>query len=181
MARLRWGAPVVLAGVVLLVWWIRHGSVVGHWLQVHLGVINEAGPYYAFWSGFGSDLAEFGILGALATAVYHTVKRYNCNYPGCPRIGVHPAAGGQLHLCYRHHPDLAGTKLTQAMILDMHNEHEQAKALLHRQVQDIHQRMSAGPVVPVPPDPPAPAVPAAASSTASTARAATGSGPDSSP
>jgi hypothetical protein len=36
--------------------WVAHARLVGYWLQVHTGTINEAGPYYGFWSGFGSDL-----------------------------------------------------------------------------------------------------------------------------
>ena len=93
------------AGVVL---WVIHARLVGHWLEVHTGTVNEPGPYYGFWSGFGSDLTEFGIIGAIATAVYQLVRKYNCHEPGCWRVGNHPAAGGQFSLCYRHHPDYQG-------------------------------------------------------------------------
>ena len=99
---------LICAAVVVLAVWIAHGRLFGHWLQVHTGVVNEPGPYYGFWSGFGSDLEEFGILGAICAALYQLVKKYNCHEPGCWRLGNHPAAGGQFNLCYRHHPDFQG-------------------------------------------------------------------------
>lgn len=77
-------AVAVLAAVVAAasLTWILHASPVNHWLAVHTGTVNEPGPYYGFWSGFGSDLAEFGILGAIGTGVYQLVKKYNCHEPG---------------------------------------------------------------------------------------------------
>jgi len=36
-----------------------------HWLAVHTGTVDEAGPYYGFWSGFGSDLGEAALIGAV--------------------------------------------------------------------------------------------------------------------
>ena len=100
---------IVVSGLSLLlaaslVAWVLYASTVNHWLAVHTGTINESGPYYGFWSGFGSDIAEFGILGAIGTGIYQLVKKYNCHEPGCWRVGTHPAAGGQFLLCYRHHP-----------------------------------------------------------------------------
>jgi hypothetical protein len=65
-----------MAGVIL---WVLHARLVGHWLQVHTGTINESGPYYGFWSGFGSDIAEFGILGAIGTGLYQLVRKVNCH------------------------------------------------------------------------------------------------------
>jgi hypothetical protein len=141
MTRWRVVVPALLAIVVALYLVVRHVTLVSDWLEVHLGIVNESGPYYAFWSGFGSDIAEFGILGALATALYQAVKRYNCHFPGCWRIGIHPAAGGQFHLCYRHHPDMAGTKLTQALIQDLHRQHKEAEMLLQQRVHDIHEHL----------------------------------------
>src|SRR5260370_15978222 len=73
--------------------WVLHAPLFGHWLQVHTGTINEPGPYYGFWSGFGSDIEEFGILGAVGAGIYQLVKKYNCHEPGCWRVGQHPPAG----------------------------------------------------------------------------------------
>ena len=61
-----------VAGVIL---WVLHARLVGQWLQVHTGTINESGPYYGFWSGFGSDIAEFGILGAIGTGLWPAGRR----------------------------------------------------------------------------------------------------------
>jgi hypothetical protein len=41
---------------------------------VHTGTINESGPYYGFWSGFGSDIEEFGILGAIGAGIYQLIR-----------------------------------------------------------------------------------------------------------
>ena len=36
-----------------------------YWIEVHTGTVNESGPYYGFWSGFGSDIAEVALIGGL--------------------------------------------------------------------------------------------------------------------
>lgn len=46
------------------------------------GASNPSGNQYGFWSGFGSDLSEFALLGLLI-GLYH---RHNCAVPRCPRI-----------------------------------------------------------------------------------------------
>ena len=66
-----------------------------------LGIDNESGPWYAFWSGFGSDLGEIAIMGSLLALV----RRHNCHVKGCPRLGRHPVAGTTWTVCRRHHPD----------------------------------------------------------------------------
>lgn len=77
-----------------------------HWLAVHTGTVNEAGPYYGFWSGFGSDIGEVTIIGGMA-AVY---RRHNCHEPWCWRIGRHPVEGTPFSACRRHHPALKNGK-----------------------------------------------------------------------
>jgi len=125
-----------VAGVVL---WVLHARLVGHWLQLHTGTVNEAGPYYGFWSGFGSDIAEFGILGAIGTALYQLVKKVNCHEPGCWRVGTHSAAGGQFMLCYRHHPDYQGKKPTHELIHRLHAEHQERQEAIHRMLSENHR------------------------------------------
>ncbi len=76
--------PIIIAGLVcaalaVIVLWVMHSRLVGSWLQVHTGTINEPGPYYGFWSGFGSDIEEFGVLGVIGTGVYQLFKKYNCH------------------------------------------------------------------------------------------------------
>ena len=131
------GAAV--AGVAL---WLIHARLVGHWLEVHTGTVNEPGPYYGFWSGFGSDLTEFAIIGTIATGVYQLVKKYNCHHPGCWRVGNHPAAGGQFSLCYRHHPDYQGKKPTQELIQRLHNEHLERQTAMLSKLHEVHRHLT---------------------------------------
>ena len=62
-----------------------------HWLYVHFG-ISGTGPWYAFWSGLGSDLGEFALVGAIWRAI-------NCHEPGCWRPGHHVT--GHV-VCHKH-------------------------------------------------------------------------------
>ena len=134
---------LIVAGILA---WVLDARDVNHWLGIHTGTLKESGPYYGFWSGFGSDIAEFGILGAIATGIYQLIKKYNCHEPGCWRVGTHPAAGGQFLLCYRHHPDFRGSKPTHDLIVRMHHEHEERQAAIHDKLHEIQQRI----VPPVP-------------------------------
>jgi hypothetical protein len=130
------------AGVAL---WVIHARLVGHWVQVHTGTIDEPGPYYGFWSGFGSDLTEFGIIGAIATAAYQLFRKYNCHEPGCWRVGNHPAAGGQFSLCYRHHPDYRGKKPTHELIQRLHQEHLEHQKAIYGKLHEVHEHVTAQP------------------------------------
>src|SRR4051795_2771305 len=128
---------VIEAALVLATIWLLHVPHLGDWLRVHLGIVDEAGPYYGFWSGFGSDLAEISVLGAIGTGVYQLVKKFNCHQPGCWRVGNHPAAGGQFMLCYRHHPDYQGRRPGADLIERLHREHnERQGAALHQNAGD---------------------------------------------
>jgi hypothetical protein len=79
---MRWGViatgGLLVAAAAGIVAWTLNAPIVDHWLAVHTGTVNEPGPYYGFWSGFGSDIAEFGIIGAIGTGAYQMVKKYNC-------------------------------------------------------------------------------------------------------
>jgi hypothetical protein len=164
--------PIVIAGLVCaviagLVIQLQHARLVGQWLQFHTGIVNESGHYYAFWSGFGSDLEEFGILGAIGAAIYQLVKKYNCHEPGCWRIGNHPAADGQFHLCYRHHPDFQGRKPSHEVIERLHREHLERQAAVHSKLDEIHERLNTRPAAADDvhgPGPPAPSAQAAGGS-----------------
>jgi hypothetical protein len=139
---------ILACGVVVLVGAIAacvtNAPTVSRWLAVHTGTVNEPGPYYAFWSGFGSDITEFGVIGVVATASYHIIKRYNCHEPGCWRIGNHPAAGGQFQLCYRHHPDYDGKRPTAEMIRRLHREHARRETFGHWGPDQIQQHIDSG-------------------------------------
>lgn len=72
-----------------------------HWLAVHTGTVNETGPFYGFWSGFGSileRLVELFVIGFIL--LFH----HNCHKKGCPRMGRFPAnEGGGWKYCRKHH------------------------------------------------------------------------------
>ena len=91
-----------------------------HWLAIWTGTVNEPGPQYGFWSGFGGDLA---IIGALLSAPLVLLRKHNCEIHGCWRIGRHTTAAGH-HTCRRHHPD---DHLTHADVIDAHEAAQAAK------------------------------------------------------
>ncbi len=140
--RLTLAILIAVAAAVGLVLWVFNASPVDHWLAVHTGTVNEPGPYYGFWSGFGSDIAEFGIIGAIGTAAYQLFKKFNCHEPGCWRVGTHPAAGGQFALCYRHHPDYRGTKPTHDLIVKLHRENAEREAAIHARLVGLNQELT---------------------------------------
>jgi hypothetical protein len=142
MWRLTMLTALLLAAAVASVFWVLNAGPIDHWLAVHTGTVNEPGPYYGFWSGFGSDLTEVGVIGAISTGIYQLVKRYNCHEPGCWRVGTHPADGGQFSLCYRHHPDFQGQKPTHEMIARLHREQKERQAAIHTELAAIDQRVS---------------------------------------
>jgi hypothetical protein len=76
-----------------------------HWLSHFLGLDNESGPIYAFWSGFGSDIGELAIIGAL----WAGVRKHNCHVRRCWRIGRFTVEGTPYVVCSHHHPDRAPT------------------------------------------------------------------------
>ena len=63
--------------------WLSH---LWWWIEVHTGTVNESGPFYGFWSGFGSDLGEVTLL----AAAYGLYRAHNCHAHRCPWIGRHP-------------------------------------------------------------------------------------------
>ena len=92
-----------------------------HWLAVHTGStqVVTGGPYYNFWSGFGSDLGELTLIGAVGAGAYHVARGHNCEVHRCWRIGRHTTAAGH-KVCRLHHPD---DPLTVA---DVHRAHREA-------------------------------------------------------
>jgi len=81
-------------------WWWHWWLPLQHWLAIHTGADNEAGSYYGFLSGTGSDISELAIIAGLVTVV----RRHNCEVKRCWRLGRHGTAAGH-NVCRRHHPD----------------------------------------------------------------------------
>lgn len=86
-----------------------------HWLAVHTGTVNEGGPYYGFFSGFGSDIGEVALIGGLVQLVRHQ----NCEVKGCWRFHHRATAAGH-KVCKVHHPDHQ-KNLTHADVIKAHN------------------------------------------------------------
>jgi hypothetical protein len=118
---LRWVAPLI--GLWLLAFIVIWHNHIWYWIEVHTGTNDESGTYYGFWSGFGSDLGEYVILGAVFNGLYLHWRHINCHDPKCWRIGRYQAAGGQYKLCHHHHPDLMGQRPTRELIHRHHREH----------------------------------------------------------
>lgn len=77
------------------------------WLPHVLGIDDESGPFYAWWSGAGSDISELVLLGGL----YALLRKHNCHVHRCWRIGRLPVEidGASYVVCRRHHPRGAPT------------------------------------------------------------------------
>lgn len=82
------------------------------WIEFHTGTVNESGPYYGFFSGFGSDLGEIALIGGLI-AIY---RKHNCHVKGCFRIAKHSVEGTPFITCKKHHPNMPKEDITVAYI-----------------------------------------------------------------
>lgn len=107
--------------------WLSH---VWWWIEVHTGTVNEPGPYYGFWSGFGSTIQQDVFL----LAPFLLALRFvNCGtggkWPrGCWRLGHHEwvdEQGVKHKLCKHHHPRVEGV-LTHEHIQAVHDARESA-------------------------------------------------------
>jgi hypothetical protein len=96
---------VFIVIVVALAFLIAYAKQSWWWIEVHTGTVNESGPYYGFWSGFGSDLGEATLLAGLGAAYRH----HNCHAERCFRLG-RAVDGTPYVACPKHHPDHHGTK-----------------------------------------------------------------------
>lgn len=86
-----------------------------HWFEHGTGMTNVSDPEYGFWSGFGSDIQEFFVVGAIIRWAVH----HNCHVKGCWRLGRHPFQ--HYKLCGRHHPAIPHT-ISFLHIAKLHKE-----------------------------------------------------------
>lgn len=120
---------LILAITVVII--VSNG--VRNWFALHTGILNGGpDPFYNFWSGFGSDLGEATLIGAVGLGVYTGVRRVNCHTKGCWRIGHHALEGTPYILCRHHHPDVPNSGATHAHILNEHHKHQLAKVAEQR-------------------------------------------------
>lgn len=68
-------------------------EIIMTWFFHFFGIDNESSPYYAFWSGAGSDLSYLSVFVVL-------FRKHNCHIQGCWRIGHH--VQGDLIVCHKH-------------------------------------------------------------------------------
>lgn len=85
------------------------------WLEVHTGTVNESGPFYGFFSGFGSDLSEIVLIAGAFTLYRH----HNCAVPRCPRIAhkKFEVKGTHQRTCRKH-----ATPYWHALLLKQYKE-----------------------------------------------------------
>ena len=115
---------LVIVSVVLAVVFAAFHATLFHWFEVHSGTVNESGPYYGFWSGFGSDIGE----ATLIVGVWAAWRHHNCHVKGCVRLG-RPVDGTPYVACPRHHPAHEGKKrnISKATIDAAHREAQAKK------------------------------------------------------
>jgi len=110
---------LTLAAALLVTFVFELPAFLLHWRwgAVHTGECpvqgscdTGAGPYYQYWSGFGSvwpwSLAVIAT-GATVTSAY--LRKHNCHVTGCWRMAHYdwddPATPGVIdRVCWRHHP-----------------------------------------------------------------------------
>lgn len=93
-----------------------------HWFLHLIGADNTSGLQYGFWSGFGSDIGEFVLIGGVIGAY----RKHNCHVKGCWRIGLHPVEGTPYITCRKHHPSIP-SKVTSEHISLMHHKYMKEK------------------------------------------------------
>lgn len=84
-----------------------------HFLQ-ETGSSTSSSRAYNFFSGFGSDIGEVALIGAIVGGY----RKVNCHVKGCLRIGHYMA--GIYKVCRRHHPDVDNAGVTHQDVKDSH-------------------------------------------------------------
>ncbi|HUX05466.1 MAG TPA: hypothetical protein VMV53_11265 [Acidimicrobiales bacterium] len=82
-----------------------------HWFLHVTGASNEGGTAYGFWSGFGADIEEFGVV-VLAVGVYRRHKCKSCWRPAL-KGGVGRVKGTHFETCHLHTNEDQHEQLTQ--------------------------------------------------------------------
>jgi hypothetical protein len=101
---LKLGVAFVIIAVLAIIFATWHDFYF-HWFEVHTGTVNESGPYYGFWSGFGSDIGEATLL----VGIIGLYRHHNCHVKGCAHLGRR-VEGTPYVACPKHHPDHKGGK-----------------------------------------------------------------------
>jgi hypothetical protein len=92
---------------------------------VHAGIHNEAGPYYAFWSGIGSCLGYFAIFAVGVNLIRHQ----NCDVHHCLSFRSYPVDGTPFTVCKRHHPAMSEGPTTAEEVVQAHALHNEPEKM----------------------------------------------------
>jgi hypothetical protein len=101
---------ILLAAFVILGYGIANSPYLAHPLGLCAGTNLQIKDCkgYNFWSGIGSDIGEFTIVGGLLTIVLGFWHQHNCHYTGCPWLCWHADPETGHPVCKKHHPDPHG-------------------------------------------------------------------------
>jgi len=89
-----------------------------HWFLTVSGTNNTSGLWYGFWSGFGSDLTEFAILGS----IFVVYKNHKC--PSCWRVGRVAVEGTPYKTCHKHSTIESHESITKKHATKYPKQHE---------------------------------------------------------
>lgn len=105
MTKKQWWL-VIISSIILLGGLVWTGVAFYRWWEVHTGTVNEPGPYYGFWSGYGSVVIPpiLNIVGIGGLWWWH----HSCHEIGCLRHARYPVTLGVTTylVCHRHHPGI---------------------------------------------------------------------------
>lgn len=138
LATLLLPSLLIAFGIAVLIAWLTGShDIFWHWIEVHTGTVNESGPYYGFWSGFGSDIGEVTLITAILTPAVVAARHSNCHTRGCWRITSHkttdPKTGHPYRQCIRHDPHLK----------DHANKHFWQNHFSDEHLAGVHERVKA--------------------------------------
>jgi hypothetical protein len=74
-----------------------------HWFMHFTGSDNVSGPFYGFWSGFGSDLGEYVIATSIFSGLIFGVRKHNCHVKGCKSVITSNDPEVHAPACRKHH------------------------------------------------------------------------------
>lgn len=116
---MRRAAAIILVGWILIAaisLLIIYSNPIWWWVEVHTGAVNESGPYYGFWSGFGGCLGYLGIVGTGAAII----RTHNCHVHKCWSFRTYPVDGTPYKVCRHHHPAMEQGDITAEHVRTAH-------------------------------------------------------------
>lgn len=72
---------------------------IAHAFLHYTGSDNPSGPWYGFFSGFGSDLGEITLFGGVIVLL----RKHNCHVDGCKSVITSNDPSVHAPACHKHH------------------------------------------------------------------------------